>query len=158
MSKEREKILPSSPNKWAKQWTSTTEQISLEDKTLLDQLITKGKECMSTKKTATSHTKFCSLRGSGVRKGMEVSVHFDGWLEVANSNSFVGQDAVKFYFQALRNSMTDEQRGTTLLVNPYMCTLVSGYFYFFEPSQQPLWKTKQFDIGINCLGQLLGLP
>ena len=26
---------------------------------------------------------------------MEVSVHFDGWLEVANSNSFVGQDAVE---------------------------------------------------------------
>ena len=28
------------------------------------------------------------------------------------------------------------------------------YFNFFEPSQQPLWKTKQYDIGIDCLGQL----
>lgn len=40
----------------------------------------------------------------------------------------------------------------------FLESLVSGYFYFFEPSQQPLWKTKQYDIGINRLGQLLGLP
>ena len=40
----------------------------------------------------------------------------------------------------------------------FLESLVSDYFYFFEPSQQPLWKTKQYDTGINCLGQLLGLP
>jgi len=32
------------------------------------------------------------------------------------------------------------------------------YFNFFEPSQQPLWKTKQYDIGIDCLGQLWVAP
>ena len=45
---------------------------------------------------------------------------------------------------------------TTLFLFPigviFLESLVSGYFYFFEPSQQPLWKTKQYDIGINLLG------
>jgi len=50
MSKEREKIAaPSSLNEWANQWTSTAEQISREDKKLLEQSITKGKKCKSSR-------------------------------------------------------------------------------------------------------------
>ena len=126
MSKERETIAaPSSLNEWAEQWTSTAEPISRKDKTLLEESITKGEECMTTKKTATTSTEFCSI--SGVKKKLKaVSVNVDGWLQVAVLNRYVGQDAVKFYFQSLRDSMTNEQRATTLLVNPYFCTILQG--------------------------------
>jgi hypothetical protein len=126
MSKERETIAaPSSLNEWAEQWTSTAEPISHEDKTLLEESITKGKECMMTKKTATISTEFCSISGV-MKKRKGVSVNVDGWLRVAVLGYYISQDAVRFYFQSLFDSMTNEQRASTLLVNPYFCTILQG--------------------------------